>query len=119
MLAKDGSSTIVYLNLIDYYNGKGIPTDSPQNILAYEVGIGHETFYKFLFFNPSNSSYTLPGIVEGETYEVEVDEGLIRDLQNLPDIYGEFNQVLLDAGIIYNGKEYKNGDRCNTSSNKI
>jgi hypothetical protein len=111
LLAKDGSSTIVYLNLIDYYNGKGIPTDSPQNILAYEVGIGHETFYKFLFFNPSNSSYTLPGIVEGETYEVEVDEGLIRDLQNLPDIYGEFNQVLLDAGVIYNGKEYKNGDR--------
>ena len=107
LLAKLGSSSIIYLNLIDYYNGKDVPTDSPQNVVAYELGIGHETFYKFLFFNPSNSTYTMPGIKSGETYQVSIDYGLFRDLKTLPNSYGDRDLTnLLDPCVIYKGKVY-------------
>jgi hypothetical protein len=107
LLAKLGSSSIIYLNLIDYYNGKDVPTDSPQNVVAYEVGIGHETFYKFLFFDPSNSAYTMPGIKYGETYQVSIDYGLFRDLKTLPNSDGDRDLTnLLDPCVIYKGKVY-------------
>ena len=107
LLAKLGSSSIIYLNLTDYYNGKDVPTDSPQNVVAYELGIGHETFYKFLFFNPSNSTYTMPGIKSGETYQVSIDYGLFRDLKTLPNSDGKKDLTnLLDPGVIYKGKIY-------------
>jgi len=105
LLSRNGQKSITYLNVEDYYYGRDIPTDSPENVLAYEVGIGHETFYKFLFFDPSRLTYTLPGIMEGQTYEVSVDDGLMRDLQNLPNIYGR-NEKALKPCVIYNGKEY-------------
>ena len=107
LLPKLGSSSTVYLNLVDYYNGKDVPTDSPQNVVGYELGIGHETFYKFLFFNPSNSTYTMPGIKSGETYEVSVDYGLFRDLKTLPNSDGDIDlQNLPDPCVIYKGKIY-------------
>lgn len=105
LLSRDGQKTITYLNLEDYYYGRDIPTDSPQNVLAYEIGIGHETFYKFLFFDPSKLTYTLPGIMEGQIYEVSVDDGLMRDLQNLPNVYGKSEKALKPC-VIYNGKQY-------------
>ena len=107
LLTKLGSSSIIYLNLIDYYNGKDVPTDSPQNVVAYELGIGHETFYKFLFFNPSNSTYTMPGIKSGDTYQVSIDYGLFRDLKTLPNSDGDRDLTnLLDPCVIYKGKIY-------------
>lgn len=107
LLTKLGSSSIIYLNLIDYYNGKDVPTDSPQNVVAYELGIGHETFYKFLFFDPSNSTYTMPGIKSGDTYQVSIDYGLFRDLKTLPNSDGDRDLTnLLDPCVIYKGKVY-------------
>jgi hypothetical protein len=107
LLPKLGSSSTIYLNLVDYYNGKDVPTDSPQNVVGYELGIGHETFYKFLFFNPSNSTYTMPGIKSGETYEVSIDYGLFRDLKTLPNSDGDIDlQNLPEPCVIYKGKIY-------------
>jgi hypothetical protein len=107
LLAKSGSSSVIYLNLVDYYNGKDVPTDSPQNVVAYEIGIGHETFYKFFFFNPSNSTYTMPGIKNGETYQVSIDYGLFQDLNSLPDLGGAPSPIkLLDPCVIYKGEVY-------------
>ena len=109
LLAKLGLYSVIYLNLIDYYTGKDVPTDSPQNVVAYELGIGHETFYKFLFFNPSNSAYTMPGIKSGETYQVSIDYGLFRDLKILPNSDGDRDLTnLLDPCVIYKGKVYSN-----------
>ena len=112
LLNKYGESDTIYLGLDNYYNGVDVPTDSLQNVVAYEVGIGHETFYKFLFFNPSNSTYTLDGVRSGEVYEVIVDDSLIRDLQSLPDSEGNApDSLLLDPAVVYDGKEYKSGER--------
>lgn len=109
LLSKDGSFNTIYFSLSDYYNGKDVPTDSAQNVVGYELGIGHETFYKFLFFNPSNLAYTMPGIQEGETYQVSIDDGLFRDLKNLPDVYGSSDsRSILNPAIIYEGVEYYN-----------
>jgi len=110
ILSKDGSSSYVYLFLKDYYSGKDVPTDSAENAVAYEVGIGHETIYKSLFFNPQSSYYTLPGITSGYDYLVEIDEDLFRDLQQLPGLNGETEKNVLNPSIKYNGVEYGNGD---------
>lgn len=110
LLSKSGSYNTIYFNLSDYYNGKDIPTDSPQNIVAYELGIGHETFYKFLFFNPYNLAYTIPGIKAGQTYQVSIDDGLFRDLKSLPDANGSSDsRDILNPAIIYEGIEYYDG----------
>jgi len=80
LISKDGSENITYLNLKDYYNGIDIPTDSPSSVVAYEVGLGHETIYKFLFYDPSSNTYTLPGIEKGATYKVEINQSLFDSL---------------------------------------
>jgi hypothetical protein len=108
LLDKTGQSRFVRLSIRDYYNGIDIPTDSPENILAYEVGIGHEVIYKFLFFDPSELIYTLPGIENGSTYIVEADTNLFYNLTN---INGDlFTKVTEDPYVKYNGKEYRDGE---------
>ena len=108
LLDKAGQSRYVRLSIRDYYNGVDIPTDSPENILAYEIGIGHEVIYKFLFFDPSESIYTLPGIENGSTYIVEADTNLFY---NLTYINGDlFAKVTEDPYVKYNGKEYRDGE---------
>ena len=110
ILGKNGGSSYVYLSLRDYYNGKDIPTNTPENAVAYEVGIGHETIYKFLFYNPQDSAYTMPGIGQGLQYLVEIDDALYRDLANLPGLGGEVEPSLLEPVVKYNGVEYRNGE---------
>ena len=108
LLDKAGQSRYVRLSIRDYYNGVDIPTDSPENILAYEIGIGHEVIYKFLFFDPSELIYTLPGIENGSTYVVEADTNLFYNLTN---INGDlFAKVTEDPYVKYNGKEYRDGE---------
>lgn len=108
LLDKGGQSRFVRLSIRDYYNGVDIPTDSPENILAYEIGIGHEVIYKFLFFDPSESIYTLPGIENGSTYIVEADTNLFYNLTN---INGDlFAKITEDPYVKYNGKEYRDGE---------
>jgi hypothetical protein len=102
LYSRYGQTQSVYLNFQDYYLGKDIPSDCPENMLAYEVGTGHETIYKFLFFDPSTNYYTLPGITEGEEYLVDFNEGLF------------FNLLLGQGGdkfgsVMYMGKKYYNG----------
>ena len=107
-LSRYGTSSITYLSIKDYYNGIDVPTDSPEGIVAYEGGLGHETICKFLFFNPSESTYTLPGIVEGERYRVDVDYGLFENISNLPGLGS--TQIEEDPYVIYNGIKYKHND---------
>jgi len=108
LLDKTGQSRFVRLSIRDYYNGIDIPTDSPENILAYEVGIGHEVIYKFLFFDPSELIYTLPGIENGSTYIVEADTNLFYNLTNING--NLFTKVTEDPYVKYNGKEYRDGE---------
>jgi hypothetical protein len=106
LLSRYGSSSTIYLSLEDYYNGTDIPTDSPEGIVAYELGIGHETISKFLFFDPSKSTYTLPGIVDGQSYRVDIDYALF---DNISKLNGE--ETLKEEQnpyIIYNGQKYYN-----------
>lgn len=109
ILSKNGQSSYVYLSLRDYYNGRDVPTSVPENALAYEVGIGHETIYKVLFYNPQDSTYTMPGIVNGFKYLVEIDDSLYRDLKTLPGVNGEAEVGLFEPIVKYKGVEYKNG----------
>ena len=108
LLSRYGSSTTIYLSLTDYYNGLDVPTDSQEGIVAYEVGIGHETISKFLFFDPSKSTYTLPGIVDGETYRVDIDYALFDNISNLngQDTLKEDQNPY----VIYNGEKYYNNE---------
>ena len=103
LLPKSGGFVLKYLSVRDYYSGIDIPTDSPENVLAYEIGIGHETIYKFLFFDPSESLYMLPGIEDGMTYEVKIDS-LFDNLTFTS------KEIKPDAYVKYDGKEYKDGE---------
>ena len=107
-LSKYGSSFITYLSIKDYYNGIDVPTDFAEGIVAYEGGLGHETICKFLFFDPSKSTYTLPGIVDGEKYRVDIDYGLFKNISNLAGL--DSRQIEEDPYVIYNGKKYKHNE---------
>ena len=109
LLPKSGGFVLKYLSVRDYYSGIDIPTDSPENVLAYEIGIGHETIYKFLFFDPSESLYMLPGIEDGMTYEVKIDS-LFNGLKS--ELFEGIKEIDLEAYayVKYDGKEYKDGE---------
>ncbi len=107
LLSKSNTSTVTRLSIRDYYNGIDIPTDSPENVLAYEVGIGHEVIYKFLFFDPSESTYTLPGIENNTTYVVKADSTLFYNLTNLE---GNFEPIEEKPYVKYDGKLYLDGE---------
>ena len=109
LLSKNGPSSVIYLSIKDYYNGIDIPTNSPEGVVAYEVGLGHETISKFLFFDPSKSTYTLPGIVNGQTYRVDIDYGLFENLSNLKGENGK--TTLEEPYVIYNGKIYRHNQK--------
>ena len=106
LISKNGQESYVYLSLRDYYNGKDIPTDSYEDIVAYELGIGHETIYKFLFYNPQNAAYTMPGIKSGFNYRVEIDDTLYRDLNDLVGVDEAVEDGLLKPMVKYNGTEF-------------
>jgi hypothetical protein len=108
LLSKDGSSSKIGLFLRDYFNGKDIPTDSPSNVVGYEVGIGHETIYKFLFFDPSESTYTLPGIQSGVEYEVRINIGFFDNI-NIQDSANSFTRETEQPYVKYKGKKYYDG----------
>ena len=108
LLSKSGATSSTHLSLRDYYNGVDIPTDSPENILAYEVGIGHETIYKFLFFDPSESTYTLPGIEDQLLYVVDVDLNFFYNLKELQGAYSD--KIDEDPYVKYDGKKYRHGE---------
>lgn len=109
ILSKNGQADYVYIPLRAYYDGTDIPTNVTENSVAYEVGIGHETIYKFLFYNPRESTYTMPGITKGFEYLVEIDNSLYRDLKSLPGEDGEIEPNLLEPIVKYNGVEYRDG----------
>ena len=109
LLSKDGSSSKIGLFLRDYFNGKDIPTDSPSNVVGYEVGIGHETIYKFLFFDPSESTYTLPGIQSGVEYEVRINIGFFDNI-NIQDSANSFTRETEQPYVKYKGKKYYDGE---------
>ena len=107
LLSKSGVVGLTRLSLRGYYNGADIPTDSPVDVLAYEIGIGHETIYKFLFFDPSESTYTLPGIENGAVYVVDIDLNLFFNLREIKGLYSDAAEQ--DPYVKYNGKKYTNG----------
>lgn len=111
LYSKTNEKKTIFLNFNDYYLGQDIPSNVAKNILAYEVGIGHETIYKFLFFDPSENYYTLPGIVSGIEYIVEIDEGFFYDLrlgENLNNVIENFESYRLGS-VRYMGQIYRNG----------
>lgn len=107
-LSKNGTSSKIGLFLRDYFNGRDIPTDSSSDIVGYEVGIGHETIYKFLFFDPSESTYTLPGIQSGIKYEVNINESFFDNI-NIKDSDHSFTKEKEEPYVKYKGKKYFNG----------
>lgn len=107
LLSKNGSSNTVNLALRNYYNGKDIPTDS-SNVVGYEVGIGHETLYRFLFFDPSESTYTLPGIQNGIKYKVSISKSFFDNI-NIPTDTS-FTNIEEKPFLRYKGKDYNDGD---------
>ena len=109
LLSKDGTSSKIGLFLRDYFNGKDIPTDSPSNVVGYEVGIGHETIYKFLFFDPSESTYTLPGIQSGLQYEVSINRSFFDNI-NIKDSVNSFTNQVEQPYVKYKGKKYYDGE---------
>ena len=104
LFSKTGQEESVYLNLQDYYYGQDIPSDCPTNMVAYEAGTGHETIYKFLFFDPVDNYYTLPGITEGVEYVVDINEGLFYNLS-----LGENINTANFGSVRYMNKKYYNG----------
>lgn len=104
LLAKDGSSSKINLTLRNYYNGKDIPTDSPANVVGYEIGIGHETIYRFLFFNPEESTYTLPGIQKGVKYQVGINKGFFDSINISTD--ASFTNIEEVPFLKYKGKKF-------------
>jgi hypothetical protein len=73
-------------------------------MVAYEAGTGHETIYKFLFFDPVDNYYTLPGITEGVEYVVDINEGLFYNLS-----LGEDINTANFGSVRYMNKKYYNG----------
>ena len=106
LLAKDGSSSKVNLSLRNYYNGKDVPTDSPSNVVGYELGIGHETIHRFLFFDPSISTYTLPGIQKGVKYQVSISKGFFDNINISTD--SAFTNTEETPFVKYNGTIFTN-----------
>jgi hypothetical protein len=104
LYSRYGETQSVYLSFDNYFLGKDIPSDCPKNMVAYEVGVGHETIYKFLFFDPSTNYYTLPGITSGVEYMVDFDDGFFANL-----LIGEEGSAAF-GGFKYMGKKYKNGE---------
>jgi len=104
LYSKAGQEETVYLNLQDYYYGQDIPSDCATNMIAYEIGTGHETIYKFLFFDPVDNYYTLPGITEGVEYVVDINEGLFYNLS-----LGENIANANFGSVKYMNKKYFNG----------
>jgi hypothetical protein len=109
LLSKNGVSSKIGLFLRDYFNGKDIPTDSPSDVVGYEVGIGHETIYKFLFFDPSESTYTLPGIQSGVEYEVVINQSFFDNI-NIADSANSFTRETEQPYVKYKGVRYNNGE---------
>ena len=109
LLSKNGVSSKIGLFLRDYFNGKDIPTDSPSDVVGYEVGIGHETIYKFLFFDPSESTYTLPGIQSGIEYEVVINQSFFDNI-NIADSANSFTRETEQPYVKYKGVRYNNGE---------
>lgn len=107
LFSKQGDSESVYLNEKQYYGGVEIPTDTLSNVVAYELGMGHETIYKFKFIDKSSNFYTLPGIVAGEKYLVEADNDLLLN-QSIIDRLSEDNELI--GQVKYMGRIYKNGE---------
>jgi hypothetical protein len=106
LLSKDGSSSKINLALRNYYNGKDIPTDSASDVVGYEVGIGHETIYRFLFFDPSVSTYTLPGIQNGVKYQVSISKGFFDNINIVTDT--AFTNTKETPYVKYDGKIFIN-----------
>ena len=106
LLSKDGSSSKINLALRNYYNGKDIPTDSASDVVGYEVGIGHETIHRFLFFDPSISTYTLPGIQKGVKYQVGINKGFFDNINITTDT--AFTNVEEAPFVKYDGKIFDN-----------
>ncbi len=98
LISRSGQKSKINLSLEEYYYGKDIPSDTFSNVVAYEIGLGHETIHKFLFFDPSTNFYTLPGIEEGKTYRVYVTN----------TFFGK-TEGIAEGKIKYMGKEYTNG----------
>ncbi len=105
LYSKAGQTETFYLNLNQYYKGVDIPTSTVANATAYEVGIGHETIYKFKFIDPSSNLYTLPGISKNETYKVEANDDLL-----LNQSIGLLGSPPLRGQVKYMGKVLGNGD---------
>lgn len=110
LFSKQGDSESVYLNEKQYYGGVEIPTDTLSNVVAYEVGTGHETIYKFKFIDKSSNFYTLPGIVAGEKYIVEADNDLLLN-QSIVDQLSDKNKLI--GQVKYMGKVIENGKTFN------
>ena len=108
LLASNGSSNSVNLALRNYYNGKDIPTDSSSSVVGYEVGIGHETIYRFLFFDPSESTYTLQGIQKGIKYKVSISKSFFDNI-NIPTDTA-FTNVQEEPFLRYKGVDYQDGE---------
>lgn len=107
LYSKTGSQTKISLNISNFYEGIDIPSDTSQNIVAYQGGIGHETIYKFKFYDPSSSYYTLPGIQEGAYYKVEVDNSFFYSL-TLNNVNAQAPKTV--GKVKYMGVEYENGE---------
>ena len=104
LYSRYGETQSIDLSFDNYFLGKDIPSDCPKNMVAYEVGVGHETIYKFLFFDPATNYYTLPGITSGVEYMVDFDDGFFANL-----LIGEADSARF-GGFKYMGKKYKNGE---------
>ncbi|NDB55983.1 hypothetical protein EB169_09175, partial [archaeon] len=107
LYSKEGATDRINLNKNQYYGGADIPTDTVSNVIAYELGIGHETIYKFNFIDPSSNFYTLPGIVAGEKYLVEADNDLLLN-QSIIDQLSDKDKLI--GQVKYMGRIYKNGE---------
>jgi hypothetical protein len=110
LYSKEGATDRINLNKNQYYGGADIPTDTVSNVIAYELGIGHETIYKFNFIDPSSNFYTLPGIVAGEKYLVEADNDLLLN-QSIIDQLSDKDKLI--GQVKYMGRIYKNGETFN------
>lgn len=99
LISRSGQESKINLSLKEYYYGKDIPSNTFSNVVAYEIGLGHETIHKFLFFDPSTNFYTLPGIENGESYQVKVTNAFFNKTEDN-----------IEGKIKYMGKEYRNGE---------
>ena len=69
-------------------------------------GLGHETIHRFLFFDPSISTYTLPGIQKGVKYQVSINKGFFDNINITTDT--AFTNVEEAPFVKYDGKIFDN-----------